>query len=109
MGSTETYPTVHWKEYLDPSNGKRVQRFIKSKGSVVFTELVKEIREAHENKIKNLVLLVHPNVSALVLINEDEYLEVLEHSLYYFLDVQDYKMCEFTKNIKNEIIRKSEK
>ena len=99
----QAYPTVHWKTYLDPTNGPRVQTFIKRKGKVVFTELVKEIGNAYNNDIKKIVVLVHPNVSSLVLITDIDYIDVLDHCLYYFLDTEDYTMCEKIKKLKQKI------
>ena len=107
--NTHIYPIVHWKEYLDPTNGKRVKRFLKSNGSRVFNNLIRKIKEADEIGDKTLVILVHPNVSSLSLIKAEEYISVLEHCLLYFKHTEDYLKCAEIVKLKNKIGNKKKK
>jgi len=110
MGSNaHIYPVVHWKEYLDPTNGKRVKRFLKSNGTRVFNNLIKKIEEADKNNIKIIVVLVHPNVSSLALIKTEDYIPVLEHCLLYFKHTEDYLKCAEIVKLKKKIGKKKKK
>jgi len=84
---------VHWKMYLDPTTNEYVRRFLKENGKRVFSDVHQTINDANTKKINELMLLVHPNASSVILIEENEYAEVLDVCLEYFKSIEDYSKC----------------
>ena len=84
MLKRKLYSRVNWRKYLDPTNRPRVNSFIKQRGDVVFGQIVETIKEAIKEETPEIMIMVHPNVSSVVVINSDEYKEVLTHCLNYF-------------------------
>lgn len=97
--SEKTYPIVKWREYLDPNTSTRVKRFLKLKGNKIFTNLVETIEKAINSNTKKIVVLVHPNVTSLVIFDEDDYIEILTHIMFYFENIENYKMCSKVKQL----------
>jgi len=104
----QTYSTVGWREYLDPTQNSRVSTFLKYNGTHTFTQIAETIEEAYEQGLPMVVILVHPNVRSLSLIKEKDYINVLEHSLSYFEHIENYKKCSEMKNIIEKVSKKKE-
>ena len=102
---TATYETVGWRTYLDPSNNKRVRKFLKFNGEQVFTNLYKTIDASLKAGGEEILVLVHPNVSSIVSIKKNEYIEVLNHCIEYFKSIQGYESCAEIVKIKKRIVR----
>lgn len=110
MQKKTIFTKVGWRKYLDPTDNPRVDKFLKSSGRKVLAQIVDGIQEAIENNTPELVVLVHPNVSSVVVIPSKEYDEVLTHSLQFFKSVEGYEQCHKILNIKNKLkIPKTEK
>lgn len=93
-------PIVDWKEYLVPTNkNKRVQRFLDSRGVDVFGGLVASISEAVDMKVDKLHVMVHPNVTSIVIVKPHHYMEILNHSLNFFKEKEEYELCAETVSI----------
>jgi hypothetical protein len=86
--------TVGWRTYLDPTNNPRVSRFLKKNGSVVFEQVVRNIRTAIDERHDKFVLIAHPNVSSVIVVSTIEYRELLAHCLEWFKSHENYEQCE---------------
>ena len=93
MENTDAYPTVGWRTYLDPSKSDRVRKFIKLNGAEIFTKLYETIESATEDGQDQILVLVHPNVTSIVSISQEEFIEVLNHCIKYFESIQGYESC----------------
>jgi len=102
MINRNIYSRVGWRKYLDPTNKPRVSNFIKSCGNNVFTQIVKAIDTAIDENLSEIILLVHPNVSSVVIIEKNNYDEVLIHCLNYFKSIENYEQCANIIKIKNK-------
>lgn len=98
--------TTHWKKYLVPSENKRVERFLESRGNQVFWQLAQNIHKASSNSKtlkKNLVMVVHENAPYAILIEEKDYQEVLELALQWFVKQEEYEICSKIVKFKDDI------
>lgn len=109
MNTDKVYNMTNWRTYLDPLGNKRVQNFLNSKGIQVFSSLVTSIDGAIDTNAEKLVLLVHPNVSSLVLVKPIEYDEVLNHCLDYFKKIEEYELCAETVLVIKKLESSTEK
>jgi len=103
MERRKLYSKVGWRKYLDPTGRPRVRRFIETNGMVVFNQVVECIQNAAVDKQSEIMVLVHPNVSAIVVIEETDYDEVLTHCLQYFQSKEKYEECSKIVTLKNQI------
>jgi len=97
------FSKVGWRKYLDPTNNPRVERFLKSSGRKVLSQIVDGIDGAIDNDTLELVVLVHPNVKSVVVIPATDYDDVLTHSLQFFKSVEGYEQCSKIIKIKNKL------
>jgi len=93
MSRQEIYSRVGWRKYFDVSHNPRVERFLKSNGLVIFNQLLENIENAIDENIGEILILVHKNAGAIVSISSDDYKEVLNHSLRWFLEFEHYEQC----------------
>ena len=103
MTKRKLYSKVGWRKYLDPTGRPRVKRFIETNGNVVFNQIVECINNAADDAQSEIMVLVHPNVSAVVVIEENDYDEVLTHCLQYFQSKEKYEECGKIVNLKKKI------
>jgi hypothetical protein len=108
------YTKVSWKEYLLPENNPRIKRFLRSKGSNVYTQIIQDIKIALDKDIKEIMMIVHRNAAHIVLINESEFDEILDYALNWFLKLEEYEHCAFIRDLKmrmeeEELIQKATK
>jgi len=93
-----------WKDYLVPSKeNRRVERFLNSHGVHVFTGLVSSIESAMEIKADRLHVVIHPNVSSIVIIKPHNYLDILKHALQFFKEKEEYEMCATTVKLIDKV------
>lgn len=103
MENRQIHETVGWRTYLDPSKNNRVRKFIKYNGTQVFTNLYKSIDVSLNDGTEEILVLVHPNVSSIISISKNEYIEVLNHCISYFKSIQGYESCAEIVKIKKRI------
>ena len=101
--TTELYKITNWRTYLDPTDNTRVETFLHSRGKVVLTGLMDSIELAINQKLEKILVLVHPNVSKLIMITEIEYEEVLEYCLGYFQEKEEYELCADTLRVLKKV------
>ena len=103
---TDLYSVTNWRTYLDPTGNKRVEKFLASRGLTVLAGLITTIESAVDQGMEKLVILVHPNVSSLIMVTDVEYEEVLNYCLDYFQTLEEYELCADTlrilKKVRNE-------
>ena len=99
MRRAQAFSTVNWRKYLDVNTNPRAENFLKSKGDDVLWQMTCNIHNSMRNNIPELVLLVHPNVGGVIRIEQKEFKEVLELSLDFFLQKEDYQKCSSIKEI----------
>lgn len=103
MIKRKIYSKIGWRKYLDPTKGKRVRRFIESNGDIVFNQVFNCIKSASSSNEHEVAILVHPNVSAIVVVDETEFDEVLSHCLDYFEFQEAYEKCNEIVILKKKI------
>jgi hypothetical protein len=99
--------TTHWKKYLDWTNNKRVENFLKSRGDDVLWQISQNIHKSGSNPkwLKDkLVMLVHENAPNAILIEKNEYQEVLDLAIEWFSKKEQYEKCAQILKFKNDII-----
>jgi hypothetical protein len=103
MTRRKLYSRVGWRKYLDPTGRPRVKKFLKTNGTVVFNQVVECIQSANVEKQTEIMILVHPNVQSVVVIEETDFDEVLTHCLDYFQSKELYEECGTVVKLKNTI------
>lgn len=103
MRRAQAFSTVNWRKYLDVNTNPRAENFLKSKGDDVLWQMTCNIHNSMRNNLTELVLLVHPNVGGVIRIEQNEFKEVLELALDFFLKREDYKKCSSIKEIISEL------
>jgi len=99
MGKREYYARVGWRKYFDLDHSPRVERFLNANGLVIFNQLLENVEEAIKENIGEILILVHQNASAIVSVKHEDYKEVLEHSLKWFLENEHYEQCAKIKKL----------
>jgi len=100
--------TVNWKKYLDINNGNpQVKRFLESRGDDVLWQISQNIQRANRKNRESLVMVIHENAPAAILIEKKDYMDVLELSLKWFEKREYYERCSGIVEIKNDLINKT--
>jgi len=97
------YKKVKWKHYLLPENNPFIKRYLKSNGRLIYTQILKDIKEAMDTDIKEIILAPHRNSVHLVSVKEDEFDEVLDYALDWFLKREEYEECAIVRDLKLRI------
>ena len=72
--------TVSWRKYLLPRN-QRVKNFLESRGEDVFWQICQNIHEAYRDGKKELVIMIHPNLSYAIHIPKKDFVTVLNTAI----------------------------
>lgn len=102
----KTISTVSWRKYLDSTNNPRVEKFLKNRGSSVLWQISQKIHNFSNNQnhvIPELVMIVHPNAPAAILIPHSDYNNVLDLALDFFEKKEDYEKCQKIVQFKKDI------
>lgn len=91
------YSTVDWRKYLVEEYNPRVKNFLESRGESVFQQISTNINSAIMRGKSQIVLLVHPNVGNIIVIEKKDFKKVLEIALDWFLKKEKYEMCSTIK------------
>lgn len=97
--------TVDWKKYLDFNKNPRAKTFLKSRGDDVLWQIASNI----DNSItgskpgNRLIMSIHPNAPAAILINSNDYSDVLDLCIKWFESREKYEVCKKVLDIKNKI------
>lgn len=107
MMTARTYSTVDWRKYLIDESNPRIKNFLDSRGYDVFNQICLNINHCVINNKEKLVMLVHPNAGNVILIEKEEFSEVYDIALKWFLKNEHYEMCSKLKNFKDSLDKKA--
>ena len=99
-----TFTTIDWRKYLQPTNDKRVEKFLETRGFDVMNQVSQNIHNAGLKGWDEVAILVHPNASAISLVPKEEYIEALDHCLEWFKNKEEYEMCGKIVKYKEDIL-----
>lgn len=105
-----TLQTIHWSKYLDERKNPRVKNFLKHRGDDVMWQVaINVFKSGNGGKYAKdrLVMLVHENAPYAINIPESEYIDVLDLTLKYFQDKEQYEKCAKILEFKNSVINKT--
>jgi len=98
--------TVNWKKYLDINNGNpQVKKFLESRGDDVLWQISQNIQRANRKNKESLVMVIHENAPAAILIEKKDYNDVLNLSLKWFESREYYERCSGIVEIKNDLLK----
>lgn len=105
---TRLYNTYSWKKYLIEDSNPRIKNFLDSRGYDVFHQICQNINKAVKHKKDKLVTIIHPNAAGAIVIPKEEFAEVYDIALSWFLKNEHYEECEVIKQYKiNELKSKT--
>lgn len=98
----KSLPTVDWKKYLDINNGNpQVKKFLESRGDDVLWQIAQNIQRCNRRGKGSLVMVIHENAPAAILIERKDYQNVLDLSLSWFESREQYERCKEILDYKN--------
>lgn len=97
---------VNWRYYLDSNENSRAEIFLKYRGDNLFKLIINSMKETIRNRQNSIVMLVHPNVSKLVEIPKNEYIDLLDFAIKWYESNEEYEMCGYINNFKKKIASK---
>lgn len=100
---TRLYNTVDWRKYLDESQSERIKIFLDSRGYDVFNQVCGNINRANSRGVDKVVMLVHPNAGNVIVIHKEDYEEVYNIALKWFLKNEQYEMCSKLQTYKSNL------
>ena len=93
MRRAKAFSTVNWRRYLDVKTNPRAKTFLQHNGDEVLWQIAGTVHKAAKKKLPEVVLLIHPNAGAVIRIPKDEYDEMLQLCLNWFVHREDYEKC----------------
>ena len=109
MSRRDYHTRVGWRKYFDLSHSPRVERFLKANGSLIFNQLLENIEEAVDDNIGEILILAHKNAGSIVSVKREDYKEVLEHCMVWFLKNEYYEQCARIQKLLNTMNKKTKK
>jgi hypothetical protein len=94
------YRKVKWKNYLLPENNPRIERFLKTNGNLIYSQILEDIKDALNHGIKEILIAPHRNSIHLISVTYDEFDEILDYSLEWFLEIENYEECAIIRDLK---------
>lgn len=85
--------TIHWRKYLDVNENPRVKGFLDSRGDDVMWQVGQNIRRAVRRDLTELNLLIHENAPYAIKIEKKDFEEVMNLSLSWFEQKEEYEKC----------------
>jgi len=100
-----TISTVDWKKYLDFNQNPRAKTFLQSRGDDVLWQIASNIDNSltGSKPSNRIIMSVHPNAPAAILINREDYSDVLDLCIKWFEVREKYEVCKKVLDIKNKI------
>lgn len=109
MMTARTYSTVDWRKYLLEDSNPRIKKFLDYRGYDVFNQVCSSINEAVLQGKDKVLMLVHPNAGNVILITKEEFSEVYNIALQWFLKNEQYEMCSTLKSWQDNLENKKQK
>lgn len=101
---TRLYNTFSWRKYLIENNNPRIKKFLDSRGYDVFHQICQNMNKAAIYGKDKLITIIHPNSAGAIIIPREDFEEVYDVALSWFLKNEHYEECEIIKQYKiNEI------
>jgi len=100
-----TISTVDWRKYLDINTNPRAKNFLESRGDDVLWQISQNIQRANRKNKESLVMVIHENAPAAILIEKKDYNDVLNLSLKWFETREYYERCSGIVEIKNDLLK----
>ena len=101
--------TIHWSKYLDVSKNPRVKNFLKYRGDDVMWQVALNVHKAGRGgtgQKESLAMIVHENAPYAIHIPKSEYLDVLDLTIKYFQDKEEYEKCAEIMRFKDDVKNK---
>jgi len=103
-----TFSTVDWRKYLLEDSNPRIKNFLEIRGFDVFNQVCSTINQAVIHNRDKVVMLVHPNAGNVILIKRNEFKDVYDIALEWFLKNEYYEMCSTISSWKKNLEKKKE-
>ena len=102
-----TYTTVDWRKYLIEGSNPRIKKFLDSRGQAVFNQVASTINEAVLQNREKVVMIVHPNSAGAIVIQKEDFEEVYDIALSWFVKKELYEECSLVQKYKTELNKKT--
>lgn len=99
---TRAFTTVSWEKYLVPDN-PFVQNFLNKNGDDVLWQISLNIHHAIIHNKESMGFVVHTNASSVVMIEQKDYLEVLDYCNEWFVKKEMYEKCAEIQKFKSDL------
>lgn len=103
---TRAFTTVGWEKYLVPTN-PFVQNFLNKNGDDVLWQVAQNIHNAILDGKENVGFVVHVNAPSVVLIDQKDYMTVLDYCNDWFVKKEMYERCALIQTYKSDLKNKS--
>jgi len=88
------YQKLGWRDFLDSDINPRAEQFLETRGYDVLHQITSNIHNAIKPDWQELSILVHPNSTSIMSIKKDEFKEVLEFCMKWFIENEHYESCQ---------------
>ena len=102
-----TYTTVDWRKYLIEDSNPRIKKFLDSRGQAVFNQVASTINESVRENRDKVVMVVHPNSAGAIVIQKEDFEEVYDIALSWFVKKELYEECALVQKYKSELTKKT--
>jgi len=101
-----TYTTVDWRKYLIEDSNPRIKKFLDSRGHAVFNQVAYTINESVRENRDKVVMVVHPNSAGAIVVQKEDFEEVYDIALSWFVKKELYEECSLVQKYKTELNKK---
>ena len=103
---TRAFTTVGWEKYLVPTN-PFVQNFLNKNGDDVLWQVAQNIHNAILDRKESVGFVVHVNAPSIVVIDQNDYLIVLDYCNGWFVKKEMYERCALIQKYKSDLVNKT--
>jgi hypothetical protein len=105
----KSFTTVGWEKYLQPIDNPFVQNFLDKNGKEVLWQIALNIHNAILENKESVAFVVHINAGSVVVINSSDYIKVLDHTIDWFSEKEEYEICSKISKFKSDFVDSKKK
>ena len=90
---TNMYAKTNWKKYFDENSSPAVKEYLANNADRIYPWIFTILKQAIEGNIDEVAIIKFTDTKMFATIKKNEYKELLQKIMDYFVEKEDYEIC----------------
>ena len=90
---TNMYAKTNWKKYFDENSSPAVKEYLTDNADRIYPWIFTILKQAIEENIDEVAIIKFTDTKMFATIKKEEYKELLQKIMDYFISKEDYEIC----------------